>query len=67
MLHARWAPSATARVLGLADAVHLAESLGKLPARLIVYGIEAEHFEPGEGLPLPVLAAAEQVAREILE
>ena len=36
------------------------------PARLIVYGIEAECFKPGEGLSLDVLAAAEQVTREIL-
>ena len=54
------------RVLGLADAIHLAESLDMLPARLIVYGIEAECFKPGEGLSLGVLAAAEQVTREIL-
>ncbi len=54
------------RVLGLADAIHLAESLDMLPARLIVYGIEAECFKPGDGLSLDVLAAAEQVTREIL-
>lgn len=54
------------RVLGLADAIHLAESLNMLPARLIVYGIEAECFKPGEGLSLDVLAAAEQVTKEIL-
>jgi len=50
----------------LAEIVHLAEHLDKLPEQLIIYGIEAEHFEPGEGLSLPVLAAAEQVVREIL-
>lgn len=55
------------RVLGLADAIHLAESLDMLPARLIVYGIEAECFKPGEGLSLDVLAAAEQVTREIIQ
>jgi hydrogenase maturation protease len=54
------------RILGLADAIHLAASLHMLPARLIVYGIEAECFKPGEGLSLDVLAAAEQVTREIL-
>ena len=51
---------------GLAEIVHLAEYLGKLPAKLIIYGIEAEHFEPGDGLTLPALAAAEQVVREIV-
>jgi len=51
---------------GLAEIVHLAEHLGKLPAQLIIYGIEAERFEPGDGLSLPALAAAEQVVRDIL-
>ena len=50
---------------GLGDAVCLAQNLGKLPPRLVIFGIEAEHFEPGEGLSLPVVAAAERVLDEI--
>jgi hydrogenase maturation protease len=53
--------------LSLDDIVSLALSLGKLPPRLAIYSIEVEHIEPGEGLSLPVLAAAERVVSEILD
>ena len=36
--------------LGIPDAVELARELGRLPDRLVVYGIEGESFEAGEGL-----------------
>ena len=36
--------------LGVADAVELARALGRLPATLIVYGIEGEDFSAGAGL-----------------
>ena len=52
--------------LSLEDIVSLASSLGKLPPRLAIYSIEVKHLEPGEGLSVPVLAAAEQVVTEIL-
>ena len=35
---------------GLADAVELAREIDRLPGRLVVYGIEGENFETGEGL-----------------
>jgi hydrogenase maturation protease len=52
---------------GVAEAVELARSLGVLPKRLTLYGIEAEPFAfvPG-GSPSPaVLAAVEEVAQRI--
>jgi hydrogenase maturation protease len=39
---------------GLPEAIELARELGQLPARLIVYAIEGESFETGEGLSDPV-------------
>ena len=50
---------------GLSEVVLLAQSLGKLPRRLLVYGIEGADFDMGEGLTLNVLGAAEQVVEEI--
>ena len=40
--------------MGLPEAVALARELDRLPTRLIVYGIEGESFETGEGLSDPV-------------
>ena len=53
--------------LGLADAIELARALGRLPARVIVYGIEATEFEPGRPLSAPVALAAEQLTDTLLE
>jgi hydrogenase maturation protease len=39
---------------GLSEAVELARELDRLPGRLVVYGIEGESFEAGEGLSPPV-------------
>jgi hydrogenase maturation protease len=36
--------------MGLPEAVELARELDRLPGRLVVYGIEGESFEAGEGL-----------------
>lgn len=43
---------------GLAEAVETARSLGKLPASLIIHGVEGADFTLGEGLSEPVAAAA---------
>lgn len=50
--------------LGLAEAVELARELGRLPGHLLVYGIEGQSFEAGEGLT-PVVEEA--VARLVME
>jgi hydrogenase maturation protease len=44
---------------GLADAVHLARALDRLPKRLTIYGIEAEQFVAGTPPSRQVLAAVE--------
>jgi hydrogenase maturation protease len=52
---------------GVGEAIELARALGKLPPRVIVYGIEGEEFSAGEGLSPRVSAAVELAAAEIVE
>ena len=51
---------------GLAEAVELGRALGRLPPRLIVYGIEGKSFEAGVGLSPEVEAAAQVVVERVL-
>lgn len=53
--------------LGLAEAVELARELDRLPGRLVIYGIEGESFETGEGLTPLVQAAVKQLVAELFE
>jgi hydrogenase maturation protease len=53
--------------LGLAEAVELARALGRLPQRLLVYGIEGESFAAGSVLSPAVERAVEELARELSE
>ncbi|MCC6803364.1 MAG: hydrogenase maturation protease [Anaerolineae bacterium] len=50
---------------GVAEAVELARSLGQLPQRCTVYGIEGACFEWGMGLTPAVEKAARRLADEI--
>jgi len=52
---------------GVGDAIELARALGRLPSRVVVYGVEGGAFAPGEGLTPPVRAAVEVVAGSVLE
>ncbi|MDQ6692977.1 MAG: hydrogenase maturation protease [Chloroflexota bacterium] len=49
----------------LADAVERARALGKLPPRLIVYGIEGSAFGHGMGLSEKVAVAAHDVIHDL--
>lgn len=51
---------------GVGEAIELARALGRLPGRVIVYGIEGAAFEAGEGLSDAVAAAVEQAAAAVL-
>ncbi len=51
---------------GVAEAVELARTLGRLPPRLIVYGVEGKSFEAGVGLSPEVEAAAQEVVERVL-
>lgn len=51
--------------ISIADAVELARVLDQLPAGCTVYGIEADHFDPGSIPSQEVFDAAEETARRI--
>ncbi|HUK45704.1 MAG TPA: hydrogenase maturation protease [Gaiellaceae bacterium] len=51
---------------GVGEAIELARALGRLPAVVVVYGIEGEDFAAGRGLSEPVAAAVDPAARAIL-
>lgn len=51
--------------LGLPEAIELARELDRLPTRLIVYAIEGESFETGEGLSDPVQKTVEKLVLDL--
>jgi len=51
--------------LGIAEAMELARALGRLPERIVVFGIEGRDFSTGEGLSSDVDAAVDEVVRRI--
>jgi len=53
--------------LSIASAVALGQILGRMPARLVVYGIEAARFDPGAELSPEVLVGIGQVTRALAE
>jgi hydrogenase maturation protease len=57
---------ASTHALDLAGTIDLAASLGRLPARLVVYGIEGERFDLGASLSPPVAAALRSLADRVL-
>jgi len=52
--------------LGVAEAIEMARSLGRLPKQLWIYGIEGRNFEFGNTLSPNVGRVIEAVVREIL-
>lgn len=58
--------SNSTHTFGVAQAIELARTLGKLPKELIVYGIEGQDFGPGVSLSLEVLDGARQVIERVL-
>jgi hydrogenase maturation protease len=52
---------------GVGDAVELARALGRLPGRVVVYGIEGADFAAGAALSAAVAAAVETVAGAIAD
>jgi len=57
--------SVSTHAMSVAEAIELARTLGVLPSRLVVYGIEGEHFEAGTGLSPQVAAGVEEAARRV--
>ncbi len=69
--HAEELPGVFARLsshaFGVQEAIELSRSLGQLPSRLIVYGIEGRTFETGATMSEPVRRSAEVVVKRISE
>jgi hydrogenase maturation protease len=63
-LPARTLRSST-HAFGVADAIELARSLGRLPARLDVYAVEGTDFSAGGDLTPAVARAAERLAQTL--
>ena len=56
---------ASSHAIGVVETIELARSLGRLPQRLVVYGIEADRLENGTDLSPAVSAAVARVVEEI--
>jgi hydrogenase maturation protease len=55
----------SSHVFGVAEAVELARTLGQLPPRCIVYGIQGQSFATGPGLTPAVQSAADRLIAEL--
>jgi hydrogenase maturation protease len=51
--------------MGVPEAVELARELDRLPGLLVVYGIEGESFQAGEGLSEPVQKTVEKLVMDL--
>lgn len=51
---------------GIIEAIEIARTLGKMPSRLIVYGIEGMSFDEGAGLSTEINAVIPKVKSEII-
>jgi hydrogenase maturation protease len=58
--------AASTHTLGVGEAIELARALGRLPRRVIVYGIEAESVAAGEKLTPAVARGVDDVVERIL-
>jgi hydrogenase maturation protease len=52
---------------GVAEAIELARTLGRLPGRLVVFGVEGADFTAGEELSPPVARAVPQLVDAVLD
>ncbi len=55
----------SSHAFGLAEGIELARALDRLPARCVVFAVEAASFMPGDSLSPPVAAAVESVCRAL--
>ena len=59
--------AASTHTLGVGEAIELGRALGRLPRRVVLYGIEAESIAAGEELTPTVAQAVEAVVEQVLE
>ena len=57
----------SSHAFGVNEAIEIGRSLGKLPAKLIVYGIEGGDFEIGSGISPRVQEAVDSVVHSLLQ
>ena len=58
--------AASTHTLGVGEAIELARALGRLPARLVLYGIEAERIAAGAELTPAVAGAVDDAVARVL-
>jgi hydrogenase maturation protease len=58
--------AASTHTLGVGEALELARALGRLPRRVVLYGIEAESLAAGEELTPAVVRAVDEVVGQVL-
>jgi hydrogenase maturation protease len=58
--------AASTHTLGVGEAIELARALGRLPARLVLYGIEAERIAAGAELTPAVAGAVDDAVGRVL-
>ena len=66
-LPARLGSSSSTHAVGVADAIELSRVLGRLPRKLVVYGVTGACFDAGRGLSADLLEPVEALARRVLE
>ena len=59
--------AASTHTLGVGEAIELARALGRLPERIVVYGIEAESIAAGDNLTSAVERAVDEAVERLLE
>ena len=57
--------STSTHALGLIGVIELGRTLGRLPARVVVYGIEGEHFKHGQELSPHVAGALDELVERV--
>jgi hydrogenase maturation protease len=63
---ARLRSSTSTHAVGIGEAIELARALGRLPARVLVYGVEGLRFDAGRGLSEEVQAAIGPLSNAVL-
>ena len=58
--------AASTHTLGVGEAIELARALGRLPTRLVLYGIEAERIAAGAELTPAVAGAVDDAVARVL-
>lgn len=59
--------AASTHTLGVGEAIELARALGRLPARIVIYGIEAESIAAGADLTPAVARGVDEAVERLLE